>query len=703
MAYTVTTKDGFFKDFINFNRTDQSRIQGYIAEIRQNPVTPKGDTIKRLRHQENLWRYRFSNHRIVYYASSKRQVVTLLMIGTRGDVYKRLNIKEDAADMTGYAATLDKVLDPDEAAPETWGNFARDDVQTETHLTYLLTKPQLEKWDIPEELHSALMNCRTEEALLESRIPDFYKLRIIDLMDAPANIEDLVQQPNRVLDHEEDLSDVVEGKRSLMDFLLLLDEDQEKLVDFSLKGPTLVKGGAGSGKSTIALYRARALTKQAEQSLIPAKILFTTYTNSLVNSSEQLFRHLVGKQSFNLTVSTVDKIARNIVNNYLERPNIVGDFEIRKNIGVMRYGLHLPGSSSYEKGLLQKRIKSLTDNYLYEEIQWVIEGRGIETEAEYLDADRSGRGIGLNENMRKLVWQIYQMYDAHLEGTNQYTWSKLRKTAHKLVKDGKVPENEKFEYILIDEAQDLSPIAISLCVEMCKSPAGVFLTADSGQSIYNRGFSWKRVHDDLKVQGRTRVLKRNYRTTREIAMAANSILDCNGCGDLESLDQFFVHSGPRPVYYPARNEEEMLGWLLENIKTALHRLKMPKSAAAVLCRKNEQAEEVARVFSQNGLTTRFMRGRDLDLEADCVKAITIHSAKGLEFPVLGVPWVEEGNLPRFREENAEDEQLTEDLMRRLLYVGMSRAMRRLFISFQEDKKSRFLEDLSLWSKGELRG
>jgi len=84
--------------------------------------------------------------------------------------------------------------------------------------------------------------------------------------------------------------------------------------------------------------------------------------------------------------------------------------------------------------------------------------------------------------------------------------------------------SRRWDYVIVDEAQDLPPAALALCVELCRTPAGIFLTADANQSLYNRGFRWQNVHEDLQVRGRTRILRRNYRSTQQIAQAATEIM-----------------------------------------------------------------------------------------------------------------------------------------------------------------------------------
>jgi superfamily I DNA/RNA helicase/mRNA-degrading endonuclease RelE of RelBE toxin-antitoxin system len=701
MAYTLTFKPDFMKDFIRFGRNEQTRITGFLTEIESSPNIQRGNAIKRLVYTNNLWRYRFGNYRIIYAVFPKRNVVVLLVIGKRDDVYDRLNYNPKAPNLADFTEVLEDVLNPDIEAPSKWSDFLRPEHQEDTPLSYIFTKNQLRDWNIPEEFHDALNICRTEESLLIAPIPDFYKEKIIDLMSPPGRIEDIVQQPTRVIERVDSLLDYNDGNIGLLDFLLLLDEEQEKLVDWSLSGPTLVKGGAGSGKSTIALYRARSLCQIAKQQLLPPRILFTTYTNSLVSASKQLLEHLLVDTNVEIEVTTIDKIARRIVNEIDGRPNIEQESFFLGAIRASKFALDISGDTKLQNFLSQTQIESLGNGYIKDEFDWIIQGRGLQTLEEYLIADRRGRGYGFNENMRRQIWKIYTNYLSYLDRQNKsLTWFMLRNRAYDLIKSGKSKE-KKFDYVLIDEAQDLSPMAIKLCLELCESPAGLFLTADAGQSIYNRSFSWNKVHDDLKVRGRTRILKRNYRTTREIAIAANQILVNSEAGDEEVLDQFFVHSGPKPVFFEARNDDEMLYWTCQSIKNALHSLHLPNSAAAVLSTTNSMAKRLASQLSENGLATEYMTGKNLDLQKKCVKSLVIHSAKGLEFPIVAIPYVEEGILPGIQDEYAEDVKEQIALECKVFHVGCTRAMRRLFVSFRKDQKSRFMEDETYWLKGTL--
>jgi superfamily I DNA/RNA helicase len=223
----------------------------------------------------------------------------------------------------------------------------------------------------------------------------------------------------------------------------------------------------------------------------------------------------------------------------------------------------------------------------------------------------------------------------------------------------------------------------------------VFLTADANQSLYNRGFRWRNVHEQLQVVGRTRILRRNYRTTREIAQAAAEILTGSGDADPDALTQAYVHSGVPPQLYGADGAAGQGKWLAGEIVEALRTLRLPLSAAAVLAPSNGLASQMAQQLQAQGLEARFMRSRDLSLDAPGVKVMTLHAAKGLEFPIVAVVHAEADRLPA-PIPAAGDEELAvhAEAQRRLFYVGCTRAMRYLFITFDRWLPSPFVTTLS---------
>lgn len=286
-----------------------------------------------------------------------------------------------------------------------------------------------------------------------------------------------------------------------------------------------------------------------------------------------------------------------------------------------------------------------------------------------------------------------------LAQNNFVSWGELRQRALRYVREGLWLD--QYDYVIVDEAQDLPPTAIALCLELCRDPAGFFLTADASQSLYNRGFRWKEVHASLKVRGRTVILKRNYRTTREIVQAAANILGSNSSGDVDT-QQETVHCGNRPLLRWLPSKEEQMVCLADRIRAACLDLRLPIGAAAILTPTKELARYAADQLNRHGLKARYMTGRELNLEAPEIKVLTLHSAKGLEFPIVAIPFVQDGLLPRTLTGQVEDWEVHLNSERRLFYVGCTRAMRYLFVTSDEYAPSLLLNDLSpeYWELGE---
>lgn len=188
--------------------------------------------------------------------------------------------------------------------------------------------------------------------------------------------------------------DVSEPRRSiegeLLDFLLRLSPEQERLTFWSLnaKGPTLVKGGPGTGKTTVALHRVRGIIEASRARGARPRILFTTYTNALVTFCEQQLRRLLGPDMDCVTVRTADSIVRKIVT------SVPGEEWRPADVSVESQTLKevLAAHSS----VTAQPIADLSVDYLLAEFGAVIEARELVTLDDYLDAPRTGRQVRLN-------------------------------------------------------------------------------------------------------------------------------------------------------------------------------------------------------------------------------------------------------------------------------------------------------------------
>ncbi len=98
MTWLITHKPSYDTDFIDLPKDLQRQATQAHADLAAGPVTPRGNTIKKLKGWDNVWRYRLGSYRLIYSVVPQSQVVQLLAIGPRGSIYQRFNYNPDAAD-----------------------------------------------------------------------------------------------------------------------------------------------------------------------------------------------------------------------------------------------------------------------------------------------------------------------------------------------------------------------------------------------------------------------------------------------------------------------------------------------------------------------------------------------------------------------------------------------------------------------------
>lgn len=649
-----------------------------IDSLVSDPL-PDGKVKKKLKGVDGVYRMRVTDHRVFYRFGE--DWISLLGIRRRAeDTYD--GVPEASTDAPApddgddnldavIAASKPKVFQFNTSAPE-------------TALPEAITPELLRELAIPVAAVPTLLRCKSEEALLEAPVAPDVLGRVIDRL-FPPTIERLDQQPDLVVPSTADLVRIKEG--DLLGFLLKLDDDQLKLTQWALKGPTMVRGGAGTGKSTVALYRAKALLERRGASGTE-RLLFTTYTRSLLTVTQQLLEQLLTPDQLRrVEVATCDQVAWRIVSGARQIGTLESDGDALRRLSKLRTK-HVPSGSAFESRLRARALERLTDSWLLEEFEWIIEGRGLNSLAEYQAAARPGRGLPLNDRARAAVWELYEAFVA---GAGE-RYPALRRDALKRLTEN--PQANRYDHVVVDEAQDLSPVSLALLAESCKSAEGLFFAADNKQSLYSRNYTWSSAHPRLQFRGRTALLSRNYRSTREIDRAAFSVLVAGE--DEEMVASESVHEGPLPVLVREVAAEQQANWIARFVRQMARHLHLKTSAAAVLVPTSAAGETLATELRTLGLESQFFQGRDLDLKADTVRVLTLHAAKGLEFPVVVVAGLDGGAWPvpeDFEEPDLFAERARQE--RRVLYVGLTRAMRGLMLIIPQACRHPAVVDLDL--------
>lgn len=696
-TWTITFADTFLNELLNVPKSISKKVTKKIKILEQDPISAQGDAKKLKGHNDNIYRVRIGDYRLFYRFGGGW--IKLLSIRKRDDRTYELEIPEFTVPNSVSEISSSEIQPrlsfiKEETLSKTT-ELEREKLQednksksiTKSDLPFKFTSSLLQQWQIPQEYWQKILRIKHADDILDLSIPDRFIGRILDNC-FPRDLVEIERSPEYKLTKPEDLERFVEGQ--IEAFLLKLDPEQEKLLDFGIdKGAVLVKGGAGAGKSTLALYRVKKLIEQGYNS-----ILFTTYTNALTNYSRQLLEQLLGKPSAKLgvTVATVDSLIYQYYEKNYGKPRLIDSQASLELLNTAFSKTSLRAKNLFEEKAQRQYLERLGIPYLLEEFETVIETWGLTSLKQYLKFSRRGRGLSLNTSHREAVWAVYETWCNLLKQQQYITFGQMRCQANEIASN--LTQNP-FDALIIDEAQDLSPLAIRFLINLVASTKGIYLTADASQSLYQRGFSWKQVHEDLKVAGRTLILKRNYRNTQQITQACKEILVGTEAGDKECLEQeLSPYIGDRPQILLSDDLDIQITALLQAFTVAAKKYRLPLHGGAILCPTNKLGREIAQKVQAKGVKAKFFSSKNIDLHSPYVKVLTLHSAKGLEFPFVAVVGMKEGLLPAIEPTIPPDEiEQIINQQRRLFYVGCSRAMRFLMVCGSATNPSTFLNTL----------
>ncbi|MCG3193080.1 MAG: ATP-dependent DNA helicase Rep [Thermoanaerobaculia bacterium] len=521
---------------------------------------------------------------------------------------------------------------------------------------------------VPLDWLPLLHEVQTEEQLLSiiDRLPEEVAERLLrlasgELVAPPAPVSPgapLSANPDnlrrfRVIESEAELQEVL--SKPLSAWLHFLHPSQRDLVTATFKGPVKVTGGAGTGKTVVALHRARHLAKPGK------KVLLTSFVGTLCRNFERSLDILCsGDERKRITAATVTSVALDLLKTN-DSKLIFADEQGEKA------ELKVCASFAEEYGDVK---------FLWTEWRKVISPQGITTWAEYRDAQRTGRGKPLTVAARKKIWQAFAEVIERLETKKRFPEFLAAKKATLALEAGTLVS--PFDAVLVDEVQDLTPVALRLIAALGKkTPENLLVVGDAGQRIYPRGFSLRALGID--VRGRSRILKFNYRTTKQIQAAAEAVLS----GDVDDLDGETetrkdvqsILSGPVPVlsgFETPREQDAFIVSEIERLKANGFQL----SEIAVFARTNDLARSIQNALHKAGIESGLI-DRSTDGTETGVQIGTMHRAKGLEFKAVIISNCQEGCLPspaalKEADSPAEREILLA-LERQLLYVSLTRA------------------------------
>ena len=480
----------------------------------------------------------------------------------------------------------------------------------------------------------------------------------------------------------------------------------------------IINGSAGSGKSLTLLYK---LIKVMEQENEHHRILYCSFNTTLIEDARkrrdqsERYQQLKNKHTVDLMVfhNVAADILRQIGFNNVEygrvslsQLNRYDDLIARRTIALVHR--YVDSKEYNDLPATQKLYKTHLGTFLKDEILW-MKANGFVSEEAYLECERAGRGSNprLTKEQRKTVFTLYEQYQQMLRDQFQ-SHLDLEDYALLLLKHmHEIPDSLKYDYIFVDEVQDLQSMQLKALVQLTKK--SLVVSGDPKQRIYKRSpFTYRDL--GLFIEGRkTKNLRVNYRSTKEIMKLASSISFTDEDNDREdSLNH--VREGEKPVIAYFSTPQQETEFIIKNISEL--QKSDPSASIAVIHRHDDNLNDIRNCHVKNTLhrnfevitTKEYGRKFELSKERKPVFYTDAYSVKGLEFDYVFIIHFDREHYPKkqkldelekFVERNSSSYELDEDVIindeKKILYVAISRAKKKVWLTYNGKKAFRICQ------------
>jgi superfamily I DNA/RNA helicase len=447
---------------------------------------------------------------------------------------------------------------------------------------------------------------------------------------------------------------------------VFLHPSQEKLVAKKFNGPAKVTGGAGTGKTVVAIHRARHLASKVFLEKLD-RILFTTFTANLAQNVEEMLSTLCPECMDRLEVVHLHALAVRFLRDHAMTVEIANPDTIEK---------------CWEEAALEANDLSWDTGFLRQEWEQVVQANGVQTEDEYLRVPRLGRGRTVSRPQRARIWKVFEHYRHALGKRGQREWLEVIQTARRYLEEKKAKPPYQ---AVVDESQDFHNEEWKLIRALVPAGANdLFMVGDAHQRIYGRKVVLSRC--GIATQGRSSVLRINYRTTEQIRVWAVAMLEGMAVDDLdgqadEEKGYMSLLSGPRPechCFASAEDEQDFLGKRLRELVKD-----RPAEDVCVVARTAKLIKDDYQALLKSLGIEHVVLDKSKEGSRGGVRLATMHRVKGLEFPVMVLAGVNSKVMP-LRLATVEGDPTAkkehEERDRSLLFVAATRARDQLIVT-----------------------
>ncbi len=360
------------------------------------------------------------------------------------------------------------------------------------------------------------------------------------------------------------------------------------------KGPLLILAGAGSGKTRVLTQRVAHLV---EEGIDPRHILAITFTNKAAGEMKGRVARLVGESAKDIWVATFHSTCVRILRREIEAVS-----GYNRNFVIY--------DSSDQDALLKQCLKQVN----LDEKKFPVRAVG----ALISDAKNKLQGTDKFETLAADYFQqkcapVYRLYQEKLKANNALDFDDLIMVTVRLFESNPhvlAYYQTRFQYILVDEYQDTNHAQYTLVNLLAQRYRNLCVVGDADQSIYGwRGADIQNILEFEKDYPEARVIKleQNYRSTKSILAAANTVIERNLSRKPKNL--WTENDAGLPVVYFSANDEYDEGRFIADRVVLLRRLEdRSYGDFAVLYRTNAQSRALEEVFMRAGIPYRMFGG-----------------------------------------------------------------------------------------------
>lgn len=689
---SVAFSDKYFESLLKLTPNEQSQANKAVMLFQQDRNHPslnyeklpsfRDDKVRSIRANQDV--------RIILAAAEKEDLYLMLYVNHHDTAYKwaekrKIEINPNTGSLQVFTVE-ESALEPASGAQET---------PAQPGLFDAIRDRQLLQLGVPEDalalVRSMKIEADLETALINEQIPkdahdglfmfmagaSFEEAwnEVVPAAPESVDTEDFTTALTRpesralftVAENEQALQEVL--NQSIEKWRVFLHPAQRRLAEGKKNGPVRVLGGAGTGKTVVAMHRAKWLANHLDEG--DGKILFTTFTKNLAADIQQNLNKICSQESLaKIEVLNLDAWVMSFLKKQGYDYGLLLDSREEKKLWEQAYS---EKPASIDLGMA----------FFQEEWARVVQPQSVSSVDEYKKASRIGRGTRLNRQQRVEIWPVFERYRHLLASNYLKETDDAYRDARELI-ENKPELRPDLAAVIVDEAQDMGSQAFMLIRALVPpGPNDLFIVGDGHQRIYGKN---KVVLGQcgIDIRGRSARLKINYRTTDETRKMAVSILEGVEVDDLDGGQdtQKFYHSlmhGPAPEVRCFESMDQQA----EAILTAIKSNDLTLEACCVIARTRREVNELKAALESRQQLCHVLEGQSAATPDDALNLATMHRVKGLEFDGVFLASANQGLVPLDFVVNSAADAVThrqrENEERALVYVSLTRARKLAFV------------------------